>query len=370
MAEALKDRFGPEVAEWVADRIGEAQPGFPRARFLAAALDGFDALELTARSRLIADALWEHLPGGFPEAARIITAALGPAIAGDTVEGEGMESFRYLPYVQLVAAHGVGHFEEAMDLQHALTRRFTAEFSIRAFIEADRARTLARLAEWTRDPSPHVRRLVSEGTRPRLPWAPRLRAFVEDPSPVLPLLEALRDDPAPYVRRSVANNLNDISKDHPEVTLAVCRTWLEDAPPGRRGLVRHALRTLTRAGHPEAIALLGFGGDGMRVTDLVADPPDPRIGGSVRVTCTVRNDGAVTATALVHLRVAFVKARGTGLKTFLVGERVIPPGAAAAMRATVSLRQHTTRTHRPGDHGIEILVNGAPGAQGRFTLLP
>lgn len=368
MAEALKDRFGPEVARWVADRVGEAHPAFPRDAFLAAALDGFTELELTARSRAIADALWAHLPGGFPEAARIIGAALGPEIAGDTIAGEGMGTFRYLPYVQLVGAHGVGHFEEAMDLQHALTRRFTAEFSIRAFIEAEPERTLARLAEWVGDPSPHVRRLVSEGTRTRLPWAPRLRALQADPSPVLPLLEALRDDPSEYVRRSVANNLNDIAKDHPDVTLAVCRAWLADAPPARRALVRHALRTLTRAGHPEAIALLGFGGAGLRATAPVADPPDPRIGGSVRVTCTVHNDGPGPAAVLVHLRVHFVTARGTGARTFLMAEREIPAGGRAPVRATVSLRQHTTRTHRPGRHRFEVVVNGAPAAEGAFTL--
>lgn len=370
MAEALKDRFGPEVAEWVAERIGAVHPGFPREAFLAAALDGFAGLELTARSRAIAAALWDHLPGGFPEAARIIGASLGPPIAGDTIAGEGMDTFRHLPYVQLVAEHGTGHFEEAMDLQHALTRRFTAEFSIRAFIAAHPDRTLARLAEWTRDPSPHVRRLVSEGTRPRLPWAPRIRAFQDDPSPVLPLLEALRDDPAEYVRRSVANNLNDIAKDHPGVTLAVCRAWLEDAPPRRRALVRHALRTLTRAGDPEALALLGFTGDALRVAGLTADPPDPRIGGSVRVACEVRNDGARTATVLVHLRIEFVNARGTGARTFLMGEREIPAGGAAAAGTTVSLRQHTTRTHRPGEHRFRVLVNGVTAAEGAFTLRP
>lgn len=370
MAEALKDRFGPEVAGWVAERIGAAEPRFPREAFLADALDGFDGRELTARSRAIAEALWVHLPGGFPEAARTIATALGPELEGDTIEGAGMETFRYLPYVQLVAAHGVGHFETAMDLQHALTRRFTAEFSIRAFIEAEPERTLARLSDWTRDPSPHVRRLVSEGTRPRLPWAPRLRGFQADPSPVLPLLEALRDDPAPYVRRSVANNLNDISKDHPAVVLAICRAWLVDAPPERRALVRHALRTLSRAGDPEALALLGFRGDGLGVDGFAADPPDPRIGTSVRVACTVRNDGTEPATALVHLRVWFVKARGTGARTFLMSERTIPPGAAAPLRTTVSLRQHTTRTHRPGEHRIMVLVNGVPCAEAAFTLRP
>ena len=368
MAEALKDGFGPDVAVWVADRVGEAHPGFDRDGFLRDALEGFDALELTGRARAIAAALGRHLPADFAGTADVIARALGPELPRDTGEGAGMEFFRYLPYVYLVAERGLGHFEESMALQHALTRRFTAEFSIRAFIEAHPEATLARLADWARDPSPHVRRLVSEGTRPRLPWAPRLRALQADPSPVLPLLEALRDDPAEYVRRSVANNLNDISKDHPAVTLEVCRRWMEDAGPERRALVRHALRTLSRAGDPEALAMLGFGGGTPRVTGVSLDPPDPRVGESVRLTCTVANDGPGPTRALVHATVHFVKARGTGAKTFILGERDIPAGGSAELRTTVSLRQHTTRTHRPGTHRVEVRINGAVASETAFEL--
>ncbi len=127
----------------------------------------------------------------------------------------GMAAFLYMPHLFFVARHGLDHFEDSMRAQHALTQLFTAEYSIRAFLEKHPEATLARLREWTADPSHHVRRLVSEGTRPRLPWAPRLRAFQKDPRPVLELLELLKDDPELYVRRSVANNLNDIGKDHP-----------------------------------------------------------------------------------------------------------------------------------------------------------
>ena len=169
-----------------------------------------------------------------------------------------METLFYLPFVFFVADHGLECFETSMRAQYELTKRFTAEFSIRAFIERYPNETLKRLAEWAHDPNMHVRRLVSEGTRPRLPWASRLRGFQEDPSPVLELLEVLKDDPEEYVRRSVANNLNDISKDHPELVVEVTRRWWLDASEDRRRLVRHALRTLVKAGNTEALAVLGY----------------------------------------------------------------------------------------------------------------
>ena len=146
-----------------------------------------------------------------------------------------------------------------MQAQHELTQRFTAEFSIRPFIERHPEATLARLAQWTQDPSPHVRRLVSEGTRPRLPWASRLRDFQRDPAPVLALLERLKDDPELYVRRSVANNLNDIGKDHPDLLADVARRWLQNASPERRWIVRHALRSAIKRAEPGALSALGYG---------------------------------------------------------------------------------------------------------------
>jgi 3-methyladenine DNA glycosylase AlkC len=136
-----------------------------------------------------------------------------------------------------------------------LTRRFSAEFSIRPFLDRWPGRTLERLAEWTRDPDPHVRRLCSEGTRPRLPWASRLQGFIRDPRPVLPILEALKDDPDLYVRRSVANHLGDIAKDHPELVFEICERWLAGANDERRWLIRHAVRHPAKKGVKAALRL-------------------------------------------------------------------------------------------------------------------
>ena len=144
------------------------------------------------------------------------------------------------------------------------------------------------LASWAHDPSPHVRRLVSEGTRPRLPWAPRLRSLVADPAPGLALIELLRDDPSAYVRRSVANHLNDVGKDHPALLLDTARRWLRGASEERRRLVTHALRSLARAGHSEALALLGHGGHPrIAVREVSIAPRRVRIGESVRVEVTL-----------------------------------------------------------------------------------
>jgi 3-methyladenine DNA glycosylase AlkC len=364
VAAPLKDSYGPEVPAAIADMIGRVEPGFPRAAFLRDALDGYGELELMDRGRHIAAALARHLPGDYERAAGILVASLGPPL-GDPEAGRiGMAPFVYLPHVVYVAERGLGHFEASMAAQHAITQRFTCELSIRAFIEAEPERTLARLAGWTRDPSLHVRRLVSEGTRPRLPWAPRLRRFVEDPAPVLPLLEALRDDPSGYVRRSVANNLNDIAKDHPGLVVEVAGRWLDGASPERRRLVRHALRTLVKAGDPAALALLGLEpAPGLEVRDLAVTPDPAPIGGSMTARMRLVNAGPEPARAIVHLRVGFVTSRGgVSPRAFVVGEPALGPGEEAALAKAVSLRAHTTRTPHPGHHRVAAVVNGLEAA--------
>jgi len=273
--------------------------------------------------------------------------------------------FRHLPHVLFVAEFGLDHFDAAMRAQHDLTRRFTAEFSIRPFIERHPQQTLAVLGDWAADADPHVRRLVSEGTRPRLPWAARLPAFQRDPRPVLALLERLRDDPEAYVRRSVANNLNDIGKDHPQLLIDTARRWLDDAPPARRALVGHALRSLLKQGHAEALALMGVRPSGaLSVTALRVDPDPAVIGTSMKVLCTVLNTGAEPADVRADLHVHFVKASGARRpKVFRMPSLQLAPGADGTVTRTIGLHQMSTRTHHPGEHPIEVAINGVIAAR-------
>lgn len=358
MAEPLKNQFGPDVPERIGSMIASVWTEFDARRFLEHALDGYEELELTPRARQIARALAETLPADREEALGILVRSMGAELEG--AELTGMASFLYLPHVFFIADHGLDHFEAAMAAQHEVTRRFTAEFSIRSYLERFPERTLARLREWTSDPSVHVRRLVSEGTRPRLPWAPRLKEFQRDPSPVLELLELLKDDPEEYVRRSVANNLNDIAKDHPQAVVDVARRWWSEGNAERRRLVKHGLRTLIKAADPEALAVLGYGPDSpVVVRDVRCSPTRVDIGGRVRVEIDLSNPSTDPGGALVDFRVHFVKANGsTSPKVFKGGEVDLDGGGTATIKKTVSLRQHSTRTHYPGVHHIDVLING------------
>jgi 3-methyladenine DNA glycosylase AlkC len=229
MAEPLKNQYGADVPRAIAAMIAAVHPHFDSVQFVREALDGYEALELMPRGKKIAHALRAHLPADYEQAVAILLASL------DQPHGRNpdlsLASFLYLPHTVFVVEYGLAHFEVSMRAQHALTQRFTAEFSIRPFLVHHPEATLRQLAVWATDPSAHVRRLVSEGTRPRLPWAPRLRQFQTDPAPVLALLELLKDDPELYVRRSVANSLNDIGKDHPEVLNRTAQAWLKNATP-------------------------------------------------------------------------------------------------------------------------------------------
>jgi 3-methyladenine DNA glycosylase AlkC len=404
MAERMKDSYGPDVALWVGQRLAGVVPGLDAQAFAAECVPGYEDLELMDRARRITEVMAQHLPADPAVSVGIITASLGPVEDGLS----GMQPFRYLPFVFYVGRYGLDAFEESMAAQYELTRRFTAEFSIRPFLIRHEAATLARLRQWASDPDPHVRRLVSEGTRPRLPWAPRLPSFIAEPAPVLDLLTLLRDDPSEYVRRSVANNLNDISKDHPELVVGLARRWWADGDDQRRRMLRHALRTLVKRGDPAALEVLGHAGaDHLVVRGVTVEPSDPAIGGKVRITATVvhtrSGDGghltepveggpgrpservavttgsavdpvvdgprSTTERVAVDFVVHFVKANGsTSPRVFKGAVRELDPGESCVVTRSVSLAQQSTRTHRPGAHRVEVQVNGRRTEAGSFTL--
>lgn len=369
MAEPLKNRFGADIPEQIAAMIAAVSQDFAARDFVHDALDGYEPLDLMARGKKIAAALWRHLPQDYPDAIEILLASLGPRL--DETEDLGMAPFLYLPHTLFVAEQGIEHFEMSMRAQYELTQRFTAEFSIRPYLERYPEAALARLAEWASDPSPHVRRLVSEGTRPRLPWANRLRAFQQDPTPVLVLLELLKDDSELYVRRSVANNLNDIGKDHPELLFATSRRWLQDAGEERRWLVRHALRSAVKRGEAGALQVLGFGKQAkVSVAKIAIRPERACMGDDVTIIFELSNSETQTQKVLVDFRIHYVKASGnTSPKVFKLKAVTLAPNETMQMQKKVSLAEMTTRKHYPGQHAVELLLNGGVMPLGSFELL-
>ncbi len=370
MADKLKDSYGPDVPARIGGMIASVHPAFPVDAFLERVLDGYEPLELTPRAGRIADELHRSLPQDYEQAIDILLASIGSPL--DSTESNGMAPFLYLPHTMFVARYGLDHFETSMRAQYELTQRFTAEFSIRPFLEHEPDRTLARLRVWTGDSNVHVRRLVSEGTRPRLPWASRLRAFQRDPLPVLDLLELLKDDPEEYVRRSVANNLNDIGKDHPELLVERCAAWWADAPPARQRLIRHALRSLVKAGDSGALVVLGYAPTSdVDIHDVRIEPARVHIGERVEMSIGVTSAASTPLPLLIDLRVHFVKANGrTNAKVFKIGSVDLLPGEHVSFRKVISLAEMTTRRHYPGEHRIELLINGETHPIGAFDVLP
>jgi len=369
MAEPLKNHFGPDIPREIASRIQASDPRFKAEAFLSDVLDGYEPLALMPRGWKIARALKTHLPPHYPEALRILLAALDPSPRYKP-SSTAMASFIYLPHVFFIAEYGLDHFEESMEAQRLLTQRFTAEFSIRPYLERHPEATLARLNRWAKDANVHVRRLVSEGSRPRLPWAPRLRAFQKNPRPVLKLLELLKDDPELYVRRSVANNLNDIGKDHPELLVQTLRRWDKGATPERRWIIRHALRFLVKKGHREALALLGVGAKPrVRVSAVQFSSRDLRIGEKLTLTFDVKSLSPRSQTLQIDFRVHFVKGNGKSApKVFKLRRLDLPARARETMKASVSFKPLTTRKPYPGLHRLEALINGVPFKLGTIDL--
>lgn len=370
MAEPLINQYGADVPQAIARMITAAHPRFESRKFVTDVLRGYDALALMPRGKHIAQALRRHLPPDYPVAIDILLASLDQPHGRPA--GLSMASFLYLPHTLFVAQFGLDHFEDSMRAQHALTQRFTAEFSIRAFLQKHEAATLARFRQWATDPSEHVRRLVSEGSRPRLPWASRLPAFQKNPAPVLTLLELLKDDPALYVRRSVANNLNDIGKDHPDLLAKTARQWLKGASDNRRWIVQHALRSAVKRGETGALGALGFGKSAeVSVSDARITPKRVVMGEKVNIAFDVSNTSNKAQQVLVDFCIHYVKASGkTSAKVFKLKVLDLAPKETVRLSKTVSTAEMTTRKHHAGKHRVDVLLNGQARELGVFELVP
>jgi len=372
MADPLKTFFSPSLVRRIGADFVRAHSRFPVEAFVKDASTGLQKLELLDRAKHIAASLQRHLPSAYPDAIDVVVRALGPELESDELIGVGMGPFIYLPHALFIAEHGLEHFDLSMHAQYELTKRFSAESSIRAYIAGDPERTFAFFRKWVMDPNAHVRRLVSEGTRLRLPWASRVAWLDGHPERVVALLEQLKDDPTTLVRRSVANNLNDLGKVHPDLLTRTCGAWLKSGNEARRTLVEHALRSAIKRGEPGALSLLGFGEHpAVAVEHVRITPARVAIGGSVSVAFELRSTSRKPQALLVDLVVHFVKANGrTRPKVFKLKRVAITPGATVSLEGKVSFAPMTTRRHFRGNHRLDVVVNGVTYHLGNLEVRP
>ena len=373
MPEPFKTFLNETLVREMGARFAAVEPDFDQDGFQEIATARLAELELKARAASIADAMASFLPKDFEHAALIIRASLAPYPSRDEslpMVSSGLAGWAVLPMNDYVGRYGLQHFDCSMALLKDMTKRFTAEFGIRFFLLDNPKRTLAVLESWTSDSDHHVRRLVSEGTRPRLPWAMRLPMFMKDPSPVIRLLEHLKDDPEEYVRRSVANNLNDISKDHPERVVAVARRWLRRAGVHRQRLVRHACRTLIKGGHTEVFSILGYSTPKITLRSLRVSTSTVRFGDALTFEVDLRSTSAQSQSLVMDYAIHHRKRNGgTTRKVFKWKTVRLEARATLSAVRTHAFKAISTRVYYPGRHDVELLVNGTSVGRRSFELV-
>jgi 3-methyladenine DNA glycosylase AlkC len=358
-APALKDWFDANRFHSIAGKLALIEPRFDRKRFLNLSLDGLDNLTLLQRLRRMSESTRAALPLDYEESLEVLRQ-LAPLIDHGFVT-------LFLP--DFVSLYGHDHFDTSMEALKGFTPFGSSEFAIREFLKRDLHRTLAVMHGWSHDPNEHVRRLASEGCRPRLPWSFRLPELIADPSPALAILENLRADSSLYVRKSVANHLNDISRDNPDITLSTLSRW-DRGHIHTAWIAKRALRTLIKEGHVEALTLLGAGEKAqVRIDQFLVSPARLGSGGTVRLDLTLTSRSKKPQKLLIDYVVHYVKqSGGTSEKVFKWKELDLAPCGSLTITKRQTIRDFTTRQHYPGKHRVEVQVNGERLAEGAFEL--
>lgn len=351
---AFKHMISPEVVKRLAQAIEDVYPTFNSKEFQKLSKK-LGPLELKKRVLLITSELKIFLPKDYRKALGILVQAM---------DKSDLSGFALWPFSEYISQFGLDHFDDSLEAMYKLTQRFTAEWAIRPFILKDHRKVMNILKKWIDDESVHVRRWISEGTRPLLPWGQKIPLFVLDPTHTLLLLDKLRHDEELYVRKSVANHLNDISKNHPQVVIDILRMWEKDAPTEHREKInwikRHALRTLIKKGHPGALKLMGVGEKlSIRITEITLNKKKFKIGDKLTFEFEITSTSPKIQKLVVDYGIDFVKANGKkGKKIFKLKTFDLAPRNKILLKKVHSLKEITTMVYYPGIHHLTIQING------------
>lgn len=357
MAERLKDMFFTQSSmDTFANTIQQFYPEFDKKRFLQLVFDDtFADKEILNKMRHTTQCLKKTLPESYKKALDILKKAAPHA--------KGFEAMSLPDYV---ATYGMQEWDLSLLALYHFTKYSTSELAIRPFLAEDPEKVMALMTVWAEDKDPKVRRFASEGCRPRLPWAMALPQFKKDPSLILPILEKLKNDESEDVRRSVANNLNDISKDNPDVALAICKRWYGESKNTDK-IVKHACRTMLKAGDKRALLIFGYSDPSTLILkNFKLESTKIKIGDYVRFSFDLQ----LKEKSKVRLEYAifYVKSKGQlSKKVFKITENVYTPGTHTMTRKH-SLADMSTREHFLGTHHIAIIVNGVEMAKVSFDL--
>lgn len=356
----------PQLKEWfdaarhraIARELVAISAKFKEDVFLRTVLEGLQARSLMQRVHQCALAVDAALPGTFQQKVSVLRK-LAPKLG---------HAFVSIFLCDFVATFGRDEFDFSMEALSFFTTFGSAEFAVRPFIVTDHARALKIMRQWAVHPDENIRRLASEGSRPRLPWGLRLQVLVRDPAPTMPIIDALKEDESLYVRKSVANHLNDVTKDHPDFVLQLLEGW-DLSRPHLRWIAKHACRTLIKRGHPRALHLFGFGKKAAVTAAIQTTPAALTLGGRLTLAATITSTASESQRLVVDYVIHYVKAGGAAFeKVFKWTEIDLPSHASISLAKTQVIRDFTTRRHYPGVHRVDLQINGQRMAQSQFEL--
>lgn len=361
---AFKHWINKDLLKKMGDSLRGAYPDFDHRQFLTLA-PKLESLELKPRVRLVRDQLHRQLPPDYKTALRILLRSS---------QDSSLRGFDLWPYTEFIQAFGLDHPELSLKALRQLTPLFTGEFAVRPFLKVYPAETIAFLKTCAVNNDPHVRRWASEGSRPRLPWGERLDSFIKDPSPTLPVLEALKYDEELYVRKSVANHLNDIAKDHPELLVGLLKKWKSGTPPAHQAkmdwIIHRSLRTLIKNGHPGALKLAGANPQAkVKISGFKIQKKHFKVNEKIEFGFTMRSLSKKPQKLIVDYIIHHVKAnKKTSPKVFKLKSVTLNPGEVLSIVKRHHVKAVTTRKYYSGTHRIEIQINGKSHALANWIL--
>ncbi|MET0283758.1 MAG: DNA alkylation repair protein [Polyangiales bacterium] len=363
---AFKHAVSEATAKRLAGALVKAYPTFDAKGFVREARKALPPLELKPRIVFLSDAMAKRLPSDYPSALRIVLETLGPELGSDDAVSSGL--FYYWIHASFVERHGLAHVPESLDAMREITKRSTSEFAVRPFLAQSPREVLTFLSACASDENEHVRRWVSEGTRPFLPWGTRAAPLLQKPFPALPLLHALRADESAYVRTSLANHLNDLARLDATLVVDTVRAWIDEGLPHAPAIAKRALRNLVKAGHPGALAVFGVSTKvHAALKELRLEKKKIRVGDKLVFEATL--EGKARELLVVDYALTFPGAGDRqSRKVFKLVQRPIEEGERLTLRKQHSFRPITTRVYRAGKHKLELLLNGKVHAELEFTL--
>lgn len=343
MTVLLKDYISKEFVTSLANSLAKID----KKGFINDVEEERESLELKDRTKLIARELHQHLPGAYSEKIE--------QLSGIVSNYNGLQALVFTEFIEIF---GLDDYQTSIKAIELFTQHGTAEFTIRPFIEKY-PETMRQLLKWSQHENYHVRRLASEGCRPRLPWAGPLRGFISDPSPLLPILENLIDDKEDYVYRSVANNLNDISKDHPELAIEFASKWI-DSSESSKWAVKHGMRTLLKQGHPDCFKLFNYGEkDDISIQEFSTDQDKVQLGESCKLNLELSLKQSSEKKFRIDYIVHYVKNNGkSNPKVFSFRENTLNKGLNSFSKK-LDFKPLSTRKYYSGVHKIDLVVNGS-----------